>query len=214
MEQKETEEKCAMRSCIDCGKLNCRDELGEFPDFCPTTHLSEAVREKVIARYFEPDNHKAMVESAIVESEHYCQMTRVEETIQFAKQMQAKKIGIATCVGLIRESRVLARILREHGFEVYGIGCKIGTMKKVDMGIPASCENTGRNICNPVLQAELLNQADTDLNIVVGLCVGHDSLFYKYSDALTTTLVVKDRVLGHNPVAALYQADGYYKNKL
>jgi uncharacterized metal-binding protein len=214
MEQRKNEEKSVIRSCIDCGKLNCEDERGEFPDFCPTTHLSEEIKEKVTARYFEPDNHQAMVESAIVESEHYCEMTRVEETIQFAKQMQAKKIGIATCVGLIRESRVLARILREHGFEVYGIGCKVGTMKKVDMGIPVSCEKTGRNICNPVLQAELLNQAHTDLNIVVGLCVGHDSLFYKYSQALTTTLIVKDRVLGHNPVAALYQADGYYKSKL
>ncbi len=41
-------------------------------------------------------------------------------------------------------------------------------------------------------------------------CVGHDSLFYKYSEALTTTAVTKDRVLGHNPVAALYTADSYY----
>ena len=40
--------------------------------------------------------------------------------------------------------------------------------------------------------------------------MGHDSLFYKYSEALTTTAVTKDRVLGHNPVAALYTADSYY----
>ena len=50
--------------------------------------------------------------------------------------------------------------------------------------------------------------------MVMGLCVGHDSLFYKYSDALVTTLVTKDRVLGHNPVAALYQANAYYKRLL
>ena len=31
------------------------------------------------------------------------------------------------------------------------------------------------------------------------------------SDALVTTCVTKDRVLGHNPVAALYTADFYYK---
>ena len=34
--------------------------------------------------------------------------------------------------------------------------------------------------------------------------MGHDSLFYKHSKAPVTTLVVKDRKLGHNPVAALY----------
>lgn len=66
-------------------------------------------------------------------------------------------------------------------------------------------------MCNPILQAQMLNKEHTDINIVMGLCVGHDSLFYKYADALTTTLVTKDRVLGHNPVAALNTVDSYYK---
>ena len=48
----------------------------------------------------------------------------------------------------------------------------------------------------------------------MGLCVGHDSLFYKYAEGLTTTMVVKDRVTGHNPVAAIYNAESYYKKKL
>ena len=65
-------------------------------------------------------------------------------------------------------------------------------------------------MCNPILQAKILNSEKTDLNIVVGLCVGHDSLFYRYSDAPVTTAVTKDRVLGHNPAAALYTADSYY----
>lgn len=69
-------------------------------------------------------------------------------------------------------------------------------------------------MCNPILQAMILNEAKTDLNVVIGLCVGHDSLFYKYAEGITTTLVTKDRVLGHNPVAALYQADTYYRKKL
>ena len=69
-------------------------------------------------------------------------------------------------------------------------------------------------MCNPILQAKILNQEQTDLNVVIGLCVGHDSMFYKYSEALCTTLVTKDRVLGHNPAAALYQADSYYAKLL
>ena len=64
-------------------------------------------------------------------------------------------------------------------------------------------------MCNPILQARVLNREKTDLNIAIGLCVGHDALFSKYSDAPVTTLIAKDRVLGHNPVAALYS--GYYK---
>ena len=69
-------------------------------------------------------------------------------------------------------------------------------------------------MCNPILQARLLNQAHTELNVVIGLCVGHDSLFYKYSNAYTTTLVTKDRVTGHNPAAALYTANSYYRKKI
>ena len=54
----------------------------------------------------------------------------------------------------------------------------------------------------------------TDLNVIIGLCVGHDSLFIKYSKALVTTLITKDRVLGHNPAAALYTSGFYYKRLL
>jgi uncharacterized metal-binding protein len=54
----------------------------------------------------------------------------------------------------------------------------------------------------------------TDLNVLMGLCVGHDSLFFRHSAAPVTVLAVKDRVLGHNPLAAVYQADGYYHDRL
>ncbi len=65
--------------------------------------------------------------------------------------------------------------------------------------------------CNPVAQAVLMNRAGTDMNIIVGLCVGHDMLFSKHSEAPVTTLVVKDRVTGHNPVSVLYGQNFYYK---
>ena len=68
-------------------------------------------------------------------------------------------------------------------------------------------------MCNPILQARLLNEAHTDLNVVIGLCVGHDSLFYRYSEAYVTTLITKDRVTGNNPAASLYTAQSYYRKK-
>ena len=69
-------------------------------------------------------------------------------------------------------------------------------------------------MCNPIAQAKLLNEQHTEFNIEVGLCVGHDSMFYKYSDAMVTTLVAKDRVLAHNPCGAIYCAEGYFKKRL
>lgn len=202
------------RSCIDCAVTNCNPMDKHYPEFCPSQALDPAFLEEVVKLYEEEENRVCAITAATVESDYYCQMTRLEEIIEFAKRLGAKKIGIATCVGLIKESNKLANILRAHGFEVFGVGCKCGTIRKVSIGIPEYCENTGVNICNPILQAKLLNKEQTDLNIVMGLCVGHDSLFYKYAEGLTTTLVTKDRVLGHNPCAALYQADFYYKKKL
>ncbi len=51
------------------------------------------------------------------------------------------------------------------------------------------------------------------MNLILGLCVGHDTLFIKHSQAPVTVLAAKDRFLGHNPLAALYLAEGYYKKK-
>lgn len=198
-------------SCIDCAVKTCNTQKGEYPDFCLTAHLDEQVLNEAMECYQEEENRQTMIAAAEVEFEHYCEYTRVEEIMEFARKIGAKKLGIATCVGLLTESRTLAAIFRAHGFEVYGIGCKVGAVSKVTVGIDEKCCAIGNNMCNPILQAKLLNEANTDLNVVVGLCVGHDSLFYKYSEALTTTAVTKDRVLGHNPVAALYTANSYYK---
>lgn len=200
-----------MKSCVDCGILNCQTRDKEYPEFCLTTELSAETIEKVRRLYEDDENNRVSVISAQIENEFYLQYTRVEELIEFSKRMGFSKIGIATCVGLIEESRILARILRKNGFEVYGAVCKIGSFLKEDVGVAEEdMTRTGAVMCNPIMQAEVLNQAGTDFNVVMGLCVGHDSLFYKYSEALVTTLVAKDRVLAHNPVGALYQAKAYY----
>jgi len=199
-------------TCVDCGVLNFQTRDKEYPEFCLTTELSKETIAKVQKLYEDEENNRVSVISAQIENEFYLRYTRVEELLEFAKRMGYTKIGIATCVGLIEESRILARILRKNGFEVYGAVCKIGSFLKADVGVSEEdMTRTGAVMCNPIMQAEVLNQAGTDFNVVMGLCVGHDSLFYKYSEALVTTLVAKDRVMAHNPVGALYQARAYYK---
>lgn len=199
------------RSCIDCAGKGCDDKGGVCPDFCLTENMDPEFLAETMKLYTEnEENTKIMMAASEVEFENYCKMTRIEEICEFAAKIGAKKLGIATCVGLIQEARVAAQIFRNRGFEVVGAACKIGAQPKVSVGIPAEHESVGANMCNPIMQAEILNKEKTDLNIVIGLCVGHDSLFYKHSNALCTTLVTKDRVLAHNPVAALYQADKYY----
>lgn len=200
-------------SCIDCAVTNCDLQDKQYPPFCLTTHMDKNVLADAMKLYEEDENHRSMIAAGEVEHDYYLQYTRIEEIMEYARKMGMKKLGIATCVGLINESRKLASILRYNGFEVYGVGCKTGVQKKTDVGIPERCNAIGENMCNPILQAKILNAEKTDLNVVVGLCVGHDSLFYKYSDALVTTAVTKDRVTGHNPVAAIYGADSYFKKR-
>lgn len=202
-------------SCVDCGVTKCDSHSPEkaYPAFCVGQNMTQQQKDKAFAQYQEDEEDRKLAQvSASVESDGYRKWPRVQETIIFAKRMGYRKIGIATCVALIRESRTFAKMLRANGFEVYGIACKAGELPKSDLGIGEEHQGPGPMACNPVLQAQMLNEAGTEFNIVVGLCVGHDSLFYKHSQAPATTLIVKDRVFVHNPVMALYTADGYYKN--
>ena len=200
------------RSCADCAVINCRMQDKSYPEFCLTTHMDPELKEEAVALCMEEENNRIMRTAAQVEYDGYRKWPRVREIMEFAHRLGYRKIGIATCVGLIRETRIFAGILRENGFEVFGIACKAGVTPKVAIGISPECTQIGPNTCNPILQAKMLNREKTDLNVVVGLCVGHDSLFYKYSEAPVTTLITKDRVMGHNPAAALYTAESYYKD--
>ena len=200
-----------MYTCANCTVLACaNNEPEKMPKNCPMRNAS--VMEAARAGYDLPENHDFYVNCSAIEGLGYCQWPRLKETVELCKRMGYHKIGIATCVALLRESRILAKMLRANGFEVFGVGCKTGEIFKTELGIDQAHQGPGPVACNPVLQAQLLNEAGTELNIVMGLCVGHDSLFYKHAKAVTTTLVVKDRVLVHNPVMALYTAEGYYAN--
>jgi uncharacterized metal-binding protein len=140
--------------------------------------------------------------------------TRIVETCEFAKKMGYQRLGLAFCLGLASEAGTVGEIFSDHGFEVVSVCCKAGRSSKDLIGIEEEDKifrGTDESMCNPVFQAMLLNRENVDFNILLGLCVGHDSLFFKYTNVPTTVLAVKDRVTGHNPLAAVYQADSYYR---
>lgn len=205
-----------MYTCAVCGVQACRKMVGRtLPQNCPMRD-SELI-ESAMAEYEKTDIRKFYIGASEIEGLGRFEWTRVKETMMLCRRMGYHKIGLAFCGGLKKEAEILVKILARNGFEVVSVMCKAGGADKSCVGIDVSCKVHGdafEAMCNPVLQAKALNSQNTEFNIVLGLCVGHDSLFYQYSEALVTTLVVKDRVLAHNPVAALYQADQYYKNKL
>ncbi|RPI42649.1 MAG: DUF1847 domain-containing protein [Betaproteobacteria bacterium] len=182
------------------------------PGFCPTK-VDPDSQNRARLLYEDPEARQISYASGLVESEGYCKWTRVEEIVQFAKKMGYRKIGIANCISFVDHAYVLSGILESHGFEVVSVACKNGNIPKEELGIKdAQKIRPGQfeALCNPIAQAELLASHGCEFNIVMGLCIGHDSLFFRYAKGLTTVLVAKDRVLGHNPVAALQLADTYY----
>jgi len=199
--------------CPDTVRV-CRDGEGEErgPGYCPSKVDPEGIAE-ARAYHEDPFTLRVAKVAAIVESEGYCKWSRVEEICTFAKRMGFRKVGIATCISFVDLSRVFSAILESHGLEVASVACKNGGIPKEEIGLKDGEKirpGTYEPICNPIAQAELLNRSGCELNVLVGLCVGHDSLFIRHSKGLVTTLVTKDRVLAHNPVGALQLADTYF----
>jgi uncharacterized metal-binding protein len=161
--------------------------------------------EKKVRAAYSKDELKSMRISGEIEAEHYMKLTRLEEIMLYAKRMKMKRLGIAFCVGLSKEARVLDRILASNGFEVQSACCKICGIDKSELGVrKMGSQKLSEAVCNPIGQAMRLNACDTDMNIVVGLCIGHDMLFARHAKAPSTTFIVKDRVLSHNPAGAIY----------
>ena len=215
--------------CAKCGskKRACVSPEGQGPAFCPTVDQPLPLK-NASNEYAKPDILKFAREASIQESECYIQRDRkpfvlhptkprVQETCEFAKRMGYNRIGIAFCLGLKEEALALNRILESQGFEVVSAICKVGAVPKENIGLREEEKvliGAFDPMCNPIAQAMILNEAKTDFNILVGLCVGHDSLFLKYADAFCTVLVAKDRVLAHNPAGALYTSSSYYGRML
>jgi len=203
-------------TCVLCGVEACTATPGSKspPPFCPMPaepELFEAVERAYLER---EELRRLALESARTEAAGYCRSTRIEETMDFARRLGVSKLGIAHCAGLMREAKVARDIFVASGFEVYTVCCKAGSIDKEKIGLrddekvyPGEYEA----MCSPVGQAAVLAKVGTQLNVVIGLCVGHDSLFFMHSKAPATVLVAKDRVLGHNPVAALYTSHSYYR---
>jgi len=215
--------------CAKCGIKNkiCRSPEGQGPAFCPTLHRKELIT-NANKEYIKPDTLKFAHGASVQEAECYINRDtkpyvlhptkpRVQEIYEFAQKMGYKKLGIAFCSGLHGEALSLTQILEAQGFEVVSVACKTGGTPKEQIGIKDEEKiriGEFESMCSPIAQATILNEENTDFNILVGLCVGHDSLFLKYSKAYCTVLVAKDRVLSHNPCAALYTTGSYYARML
>lgn len=215
-------------ACASCDhmipKRACMNPKGVGATGCPTLIQSELV-DKVRDIYAEPDIYHFAQEASRQEAHGYAnrherpyvlqpQKTRIQEICEFAEKMGYTRLGLAFCLGLSQEAAMVEKIFRNQGFDVVSVVCKAGRVSKETIGISDEdkiMQGKDEVMCNPIFQANVLNEEKTEFNVLLGLCVGHDSLFFKHAEAPTTVLAVKDRVTGHNPLAALYTSHSYYR---
>lgn len=189
-------------SCYRCTKRDCRKGYPNgIPSYCIATRYAD-ILEASKEKYQLPQEGALYKASALTTVDGYGKWPRVQTAIEFAKELNLKKIGLACCMAMINEMGIIGEWFRGAGFEVISAGCQVGSIQPEERGYP-ELKGLHSTSCNPIAQAEILNREGTELNFMLGLCLGHDIIFTKYAHAPSSTLIVKDRVTGHNPIAAL-----------
>jgi len=214
--------------CAHCNvatdRKRCMTPDGRPAAGCPTVMQHEILGTANDA-YQDPGIREFAYQASLQEAEAYANRdqkpyvmqphkTRIVEICEFADRMGYQRLGLAFCMGLFKEAATVSALLESKGFSVISVVCKAGCTSKTFIGIDEEHtidHNPEEAMCNPIFQARLLNRQKCHFNILLGLCVGHDSMFFKYAEAPTTVLAVKDRVTGHNPLAAIYTLDSYYR---
>ncbi len=201
----------------------CRREDGRGPAFCSTKLYPDQIRQADAKYTADPELLRFAYHAAVQEAECYAEApfapgkmmptkSRIQEVVEFCRKQGYHKLGLAFCIGLRKEAMALNGILESQGFEVVSVVCKVGGTDKSAVGIaPEEKIKKGaahESMCDPIAQAMILNHEKVDFALMLGLCVGHDSLFIRFVEAPVTVVAVKDRLLGHNPLAALYS--NYY----
>lgn len=204
-----------MYQCAHCTQHGCANgDMQHTMSCCPSKN--DEIQAKAKALYAEEENRRIAATAAAIEAEGYGKLCRMEEIMLFCKRNGYEKVGLVFCIGLKNEAKTVCKILEHNGFEVVSAACKNGGIPKAEIGIKPEQTLSGCDMeimCNPIGQALLMNEQNTQLNILMGLCVGHDTLALKYSKAPVTILAAKDRVTGHSPLAPIYMAEGYYKKR-
>ncbi|MFZ0926976.1 MAG: DUF1847 domain-containing protein [Syntrophobacteraceae bacterium] len=202
----------------------CAHDHGKAPGNCPSTRHQDLASESLDA-VNSPSVHEFARQASIQEAEGYCDREkgydrvrpvkpRIVETIEFARKMGYQRVALVFCAGLRREAAIVHEIFEAQGLDVISIVCKVGKVPKEAMGLREDqkvAPGHYESMCNPIMQALVANHYQSQFNVLLGLCVGHDSLFFRYADAPSTVLAVKDRMLGHNPLAAVYEFGSYYR---
>lgn len=196
---------------------------------CPTKYEKERIDE--ITKKYNGEELKIAKVAAEIAVDRYGGKSRIEETIEFIKKMEYKKVGLAFCYALKEEARLFANLLdvtlnaktvltptkneeiskkdkEAVKIKLESVMCKMGSIDREKLGLK-DFDSDSIPMCNPIAQAIFLNEQKAKVNILLGLCVGHDYLFNMFAEAPSIVLAVKDRLYDHNPIEGFRDENGY-----
>jgi len=178
--------------CADCKAYVCRrgGPMEATPDFCPMRGDFPEFEEL----YSEGEDLALLSQAALVESGGYCRWTRVREVGEFCKLMEYGRVGLAHCPDMVAWAERVKMALRDF---------------EIDAILPPSA-----SVGDPVGQGRFFADEGTDLNVIAGMCVGHEAMFLRATEAPAVSLIARDVRLLHNPVAGLYTSRSYLKPEM
>jgi uncharacterized metal-binding protein len=198
--------------CSDCGKKDCMTgDVSNSPPFCPSKLDPETLKE-ARTKLDDPQTQQ-MARDVAKTWKGMAGKSRIEMTMDYARARGYNRLGLAFCVGLSEEAELLSNALINEGFEVISVCCMCGALSSDDVKLKEEDKffsGARQPMCNPIGQAALLDKSGCELNIVLGLCVGDDTLFIRHSKAPVTVIAVKDYSLAHNPLGALYTSRSFF----
>jgi uncharacterized metal-binding protein len=180
-------------NCTSCQIKSCRDS-----ESCGVESFESSA---VILDYQEPENQRILQAAAsLVDNGKAGTLSRLQETIEFIKSMNYKKVGLAYCYGMEKDAKLLKEIFKAEGIRLRPVSCTVGGINQNQIN-SSSC--TEKVSCNPIGQATQLNEESVDFTLIMGICLGHDILLQRNLKSDFTTFVVKDRVFSNSPLKAL-----------
>jgi uncharacterized metal-binding protein len=180
-------------NCTHCGPHACQDLME-----CKSVLFD---RNEALNKYQEADAQNTVQAAAeLVDGGRAGTLNRLEEILEFSASQGYNHLGLAYCYGMLSDARLISDHIRKAGFKVSAVSCTTGGLAQDQVNNASSIHKVS---CNPLGQAMQLNAEKTQLNLAVGLCLGHDMILQNQLEAPVTTLVVKDRTSEHNPIQAI-----------
>jgi uncharacterized metal-binding protein len=174
-------------NCSGCTTKSCKTEYRD----CNSN------RENVLKEYSNKNAQKIyQTADNLVNNGKAGKLSRIEELILFIKENNYKIVSLAYCFSMEEKVKKISKLLRDNDINTKSYRCTINGIKEDDI-----LKNNKTNVnCNPIGQAEAINNSDTDFVIELGLCLGHDVLFHQYLKKPFTVFAVKDRVFNNCPL--------------